>query len=250
MAEMRLDDAYAAHHDLLQKVEHTDDVAALVPAAESLIERVRRLGTSVAAPQTRDYLASMLNFWGSWLYSHTRTFPNTDLYPPDMPSSGTLRPLTLSYLTDSPLVAAAHTAAPEAEAAPIVTTAPATGTGVLMVGILQPEHGARIERGAFVTLLGMYTHMRPEYRLFFIRQGADESFVVLDAGSAPESANGTLRVQSAAFDQVGTFALGMAVAITPDAAQTLSAAHQDSRVLTDAPLGSLVFSQLSHIYIA
>ena len=70
------------HAELLRAAP---DTGAVTPehlrAIEAFVESIRLAGRGVADEDDREYLRSLLSFWGNWLYGQTRTYPNTNLEP-------------------------------------------------------------------------------------------------------------------------------------------------------------------------
>jgi hypothetical protein len=50
-----------------------------IASVKNLVESVRMAGRSVQDEDDREYLRSLLTFWGNWVYNQTRTYPNTNL---------------------------------------------------------------------------------------------------------------------------------------------------------------------------
>lgn len=75
-------DARKLHQTLLKRLDSTPDFAALLPEVTRLMEQVRRIGEGTADPEERDYLRTLLAFWGNWVFGQTRVYPDTELYPP------------------------------------------------------------------------------------------------------------------------------------------------------------------------
>ncbi len=51
----------------------------LVAELQNFVESARLAGQDIVDDDDRDYLRSLLTFWGNWLYNQTRTYPNTNL---------------------------------------------------------------------------------------------------------------------------------------------------------------------------
>ncbi len=89
------------HVNLLDQLDTgTDDVPKpSIDVVRDYIERVRVAAASVAGPRERDQLRANLNFWGAYVYEHTRTYPETALSParPDLIEPRHQKPRWQSY---------------------------------------------------------------------------------------------------------------------------------------------------------
>ena len=68
----------AKHAEMLKAATGTV-TSERIDAVKDLIESVRMAGRSVRDEDDREYLRSLLTFWGNWVYNQTRTYPNTNL---------------------------------------------------------------------------------------------------------------------------------------------------------------------------
>jgi hypothetical protein len=67
------------HSDYVRRCNAGQITPELVKEVEGFIEEVRLSGREVADEDDREYLRSLLTFWGNWYYNHTRKYPNTNL---------------------------------------------------------------------------------------------------------------------------------------------------------------------------
>lgn len=75
------------HFDLLkEKDKAKDHPAPLIPKIKEQIEEWRQAGGYISEAGERDYLRSILGFWGSFVFEHSESkeYPETDLYPLDI----------------------------------------------------------------------------------------------------------------------------------------------------------------------
>lgn len=73
------------HTSLAAQLMGASNDPELLPAMRSLILRIRQAGTEIYEAQEREYLRSLLRFWGNTVYKLTdlQEYPDTDLYPLD-----------------------------------------------------------------------------------------------------------------------------------------------------------------------
>lgn len=67
------------HTDTLRRCEVGPITPELIKEVERFIETVRQAGRDIADEDDREYLRSLLTFWGNWFYNQTRKYPNTNL---------------------------------------------------------------------------------------------------------------------------------------------------------------------------
>jgi len=75
------------HFDLLNEVDEAkDQPALLIPKIKEQIEEWRQAGEYISEAGERDYLRSILSFWGGFVFEHSepKEYPETDLYPLDI----------------------------------------------------------------------------------------------------------------------------------------------------------------------
>lgn len=80
----------AKHNELLRRMSGAA-TAEQLREIEQFIAAVRQAGRTVADPDDREYLRSILTFWGNRVYGETRTYPNTNLEPSEQPAPETPR---------------------------------------------------------------------------------------------------------------------------------------------------------------
>lgn len=68
----------AKHAEMLKATTGAATPERLI-SVKDLIESVRMAGRTVHDEDDREYLRSLLTFWGNWVYNQTRTYPNTNL---------------------------------------------------------------------------------------------------------------------------------------------------------------------------
>ncbi|MDX2161598.1 MAG: hypothetical protein SF162_09755 [bacterium] len=241
MAENNVEDAFAAHHQMLEKIDDADNPTAFVPEIQTLIERMRRMGTTLRSVQSRDHLSSLITFWGNYVYNLTRIYPETALYPLD-PSVFAVRPPALQAFSAAPSL--------NAPATPLrITTG---GAGMILVSLLSPLSGTTLAAGSSIVISGMYVNLRPEYRVYCFSESADGRLTILDGGYSPRPAepNGTWSLREAVtFTQPGLALLGVLLAVTPDAARAAASAFDENVPLAAAPVGAIPFSSLAIVTV-
>jgi hypothetical protein len=238
MGEM-VDRAYAVHQDLLKQAETGSDPAGLVSQVEELIEQMRQSGAQVAAIEDRDYLQSLLTFWGNWVFKQTRMYPNTDLYP----ASPQARESAMFPVKPFQSFAVPTDVGP----APPPSPAPARGQSFIMANIVSPNDGARFKVGESVALRGMYANFQPGWRVFFAAILQSNRVMVLDGGFSVDSALPGGMWEATAkmtFAEAGQYRIGLLLAVTPEAAQTLQAAFDRRSPLDSLPAGVVPFMNL------
>jgi hypothetical protein len=67
------------HTELLRRSGQGALAPDSIKEIRGFVEAVRLAGREVVDEEDRDYLRSLLTFWGNWLYNQTRTYPNTNL---------------------------------------------------------------------------------------------------------------------------------------------------------------------------
>jgi hypothetical protein len=238
-----IDMIYAAHRALLTRVEQAATPAELVGDTEILIEQVRRAGSSISAPAERDYLQSLLTFWGNWTYKQTRVYPNTDLYPA-APGAWESR---VSGTENDGLLARPFQTFAAGEAPPGAVRALGTGQPFIMATLVSPADGASVRVSEAVSLVGLYANLRPAYTLFIVTQDAIGRLTALDGGFSPveHPAGGSWQgAQPFVPGEAGVYRLGIVLAITPDATAALSDAFTAGRALESTPIGAVPFLDL------
>lgn len=234
MADFNMDDVFQQHHDLLEQVEKGENLQALVARAQTVIEQVRRMGRTVKSYQSRQQLASIASFWAKYVFDNTASYPETLLYPLD-PSAPPLRPAALNFEAET-----------GAQAAPNVTALPMTnGTGILLVSITHPMSGAAVSVGTPVTVGGLYSGLRSAHRLFVI---SDVGFV-LTPGFAPPQDQGMWMSEPLSLQKTGSIVLGVGLAVSEAAIQTMTAAFEAGTPVEGTPDGALIFSRLCTVTI-
>lgn len=231
-----IEQIYRTHTDLLSQIEQSPDPTAHSDAVRLLIEQSRQAGAYVAAPNEREYIQSVLSFWGSWLYRHTRIYPNIDLYPV-APASQRPRPVTPTRVGPQPV---------QAFAAPPAAVR-ATGQPFIMATITSPPDGTTISPSDELTLTGMYANLRPVWRLYFMAQDDIGRMTLLDDGFSPaERPDGGTWQPDTPFTapQPGVYHLGLLLAITPEAITACRDAHATSQPLDTTPSGAIAFADL------
>jgi hypothetical protein len=239
MFDPLLDRMYTAHRALLEAVEKADDPARLVERVQEMIEEARRAGANVATPQERDYLQSLLNFWGNWVFNHTRLFPNVDLYPaapnaPRLPSPA-LQPAPYQSLVGE---------------APV--NARGTGQPFIMASVVSPADGAEATVNESLSLTGMYANLRPGWRVFFMAQDSAGRMVLLDDGYNPDTRpeGGTWQADMPFIPPApGVYRLGLLIAITAASASALLAARRGGTPLDATPEGVIPLFDLTVIVV-
>jgi len=71
--------AIRARHAEMLKAASGTVTAERITAVKDLVESVRMAGREVKDEDDREYLRSLLTFWGNWVYNQTRTYPNINL---------------------------------------------------------------------------------------------------------------------------------------------------------------------------
>jgi hypothetical protein len=303
------ENAFKSHRELLKKVEESIDPPAMLEQVEQLIEQIRRAGARTADFQERDYMQSLLTFWGNWVYNQTRVYPNTDLYPPapetprapsdvlqpnreqnfnppapaqTVESSG-VSPITIglviiafalililllvlpgrqqevnSFTTPTP-EPAATTMIDEAGDEPSfaalgVAENAAITEPFIMVNVASPAEGQVFEAGEAITLNGVYANLRPNWRVFFVvqREGDDLSLMLVDGGYSAivDYPTGTWEApNSFELSGAGNYFVGVLLAITPEAMETLTESYQQQTSLDTLPEGVIPFLRLRSIRI-
>lgn len=229
-----IDMIYTAHRALLERVERADNPAELVGDTEVLIDQVRRAGANITAADARDYLQSLLTFWGNWVYKQTRVYPNVDLYPPAPELSAQSAP------ENKPGVVRPRPYQPFA--AESSGTARGSGQPFIMAAISSPPDGTTIRVGGSVPLTGLYANLRPSYLLCFVSLDSVGRLTVLDAGYSPveRPSSGTWQAETP-FTPIepGVYRLGIALAVTPEAGAILREAFAARRLLDSIPSGAI-----------
>lgn len=233
MASNAVQPIYAEHHNMLRQVEIRSDDTALVRDVKTWIEQVRRTGETISALDERDYLQSLLTFWGNWVYQQTRVFPNIDLYPPPAPPELVLRPPAFQMF-----------AAPQSQEQ-------TQGIPFIMANIVQPTSGTEVKRGETVTLQGTYTNLQPDWRVFFIGQmrGAVEVQVLHSGFTPPAPRISGTWLGTTALQEAGVMHLGILIGVTPDAATAIESAYNTRQSLRTVPLGAVALADLCLITI-
>jgi hypothetical protein len=228
-----LDQVYRAHSDLLARVEAGGESSALIDEARALIEQARQAGVYVHSASDRDYMHSLLSFWGGWLFKQTRTYPNTDLYPaapPAAPAASAPLPLPPNNfaLPGSP------PARPRASGQPFI-----------LASIAAPPDGTTAAIGEQIGLVGIYANLRPLWQLRFVAQDEIGRLILLDAGFSPTE-RPDAGTWSASFTPAaaGAYHLGVLLAITAEAVDVCRAAFEASRPLDATPDGAVTFADL------
>src|SRR5574341_1606836 len=67
------------HAELLRQSSQGAVAPDFIKEIRKFVESVRIAGREIVNEDDRDYLRSLLTFWGNWLYNQTRTYPNTNL---------------------------------------------------------------------------------------------------------------------------------------------------------------------------
>jgi hypothetical protein len=236
-----IDMIYAAHRALLSRVEKAASPPELVGDTEILIEQVRRAGASISASAERDYLQSLLTFWGNWIYKQIRIYPNTDLYPA-APGAWSSRMSGADALLARPFQTFAAGEAPPGAARLL-----GTGQPFIMATLVTPADGASVRVSEAVSLMGLYANLRPSYALFIVTQDAIGRLTVLDAGYSPNEhpAGGSWQTAMPFVPgEAGVYRLGIVLAITPDSITALNDAFTAGRVLEGTPTGAIPFLDL------
>ena len=76
------DSIRAQHTERLRRVKEAAVSPEQVAEIQKFVESARLSGREIADEDDREYVRSLLTFWGNWLYNQTRTYPNTNLEPP------------------------------------------------------------------------------------------------------------------------------------------------------------------------
>jgi hypothetical protein len=232
-----LEQIYQAHGDLLARVEQSSDETTLAANARALIDQARRAGTHIAGAQDREYIQSVLAFWGNWVYRQTKVYPNTELYPPP-PVTATASASSSTAPQSQPM-----TALPAAVSLPTR----ATGQPFIMANIVSPTDGATAVVNESLSLTGLYANLRPNWRMYFITQDQIGRITLLDSGYAPSirpEAGTWQPEQSFTPTTTGIYHLGLLLAITPDAIDACRSAYHESRALDSTPNGAITFADL------
>lgn len=70
------------HGQLLRSVPQSAEVSKeTVEQVQEIISEIISAGREVGDQDERDYLQNLLSFWGNWMYSHTRSYPSSQLEP-------------------------------------------------------------------------------------------------------------------------------------------------------------------------
>ncbi len=241
MADFKMDDVFQQHHDLLEQVEKGENLQALVARAQSVIEQARRMGRTVKSHQSRQQLASIASFWAKYVFDNTASYPETLLYPLD-PSAPALRPAALNFEAEG-----------GAQAAPgAVPSIPVTnGTGILLVSITQPTSGSFVSVGTSFTVSGLYAGLKASHRLFVMSDSSQEVGFVLAPGFAPpqDQQQGMWTSEPITLQKLGSLVLGVGLAVSEAAIQTMTAAFEAGTPVEGTPDGALVFSRLCTVTI-
>lgn len=75
------------HLELLEEMDKAkDDPVKIVPRVKAQIEKWRRAGEYIPEGEERDYLRSILSFWGGFVFEHSepKEYPETGLHPLDV----------------------------------------------------------------------------------------------------------------------------------------------------------------------
>lgn len=230
-----IEQIYRVHSDLLGRVEQSGASPALVADAQALIAQARQAGRYVSAAQDREYIHTLLNFWGSWVYKQTRVYPNIDLYPAAPPGYTVIG-------GDTPLSPpSAQSILPEAPAA----KARATGQPFILASIAAPPDGTSAAAAEKIALVGIYANLRPAWQLHFITQDQIGRLTLLDEGFRPAE-RPDAGTWSAEFTPAtaGMYHLGVMLAITPAAAAACRAVFAEGRAFDATPEGAITFADL------
>jgi hypothetical protein len=249
MADQQVEAVYQLHQSLLNRVQAGNVDDDVLSAAQSTLEQMRQTGARVGSISERDYLQSLLSFWGNWLFNQTGVYPNTSLYPAS--------PDALTQAQAATMVEIAVPHLPIAEQTFFaVSSQVASGTGqpFILASVISPANGGTVQRGADMPLSGMYANLQAAWRLFFVMQAGEESAMsVLDEGYAPVAPSGVwnaVQRWTASASPLGIYYVGLALAITPEAISTLQTAYRSGTPLAEAPVGSILFGRLSVVRIS
>lgn len=254
MADQQVQAVYQLHQSLLKRVQAGSADDDIVTAAQSALEQMRQIGERVGSISERDYLQSLLSFWGNWLFNQTGIYPNTSLYP--------AAPDALAQAQASTMVEIAMPRLPIAAEQTFFAGSSqgggggmgGTGQPFILASVISPANGSTEQRGADIPLSGMYANLQPSWRLFFVAQSGEEAALsVLDEGYAPAATSGAWNaVQRWTPSQVGIVYIGLALAITPEALSMLQAAYRSGTPLAEMPVGAgcILFARLSVVRIS
>jgi hypothetical protein len=216
------------HAALLREVEQQDDDTPLVARAQTLIDVVRRLGERVPDMQDRDYLESLLAFWGGWVYQHTRVYPPITLYPLAQPAD---------------IRTASALSAQVADSMPVFGVA----QPFVMASIVQPAHGTRVRATTALHLAGVYANLPDGSRLFALmahnRARQQGEMLPLNDGLLPDARTGTWQIDLPGVPQ-GEARFGVAIALTAASIERLRAAYLEGHGVQQPPEGALLLMPL------
>jgi len=74
-------DIRAKHAECLRLCNQAAISPGLIADIRKFVEDVRLAGRDIVDDDDREYLRSLLTFWGNWIYNQTRTYPNTNIEP-------------------------------------------------------------------------------------------------------------------------------------------------------------------------
>ena len=74
-------DIRAKHAECLRLCNQAAISPELIADIRKFVEDVRLAGRDIVDDDDREYLRSLLTFWGNWIYNQTRTYPNTNIEP-------------------------------------------------------------------------------------------------------------------------------------------------------------------------
>jgi len=245
MTDQQVQAVYQLHQTLLNRVQSGNVDDDLVAAAQSTMEQMRQMGGRVGGISERDYLQSLLSFWGNWLFNQTGVYPNTSLYPAS--------PEALAQAQTSSMVEIAMPRLPAEQTFFAVASPAGIGTGqpFILASVMSPANGSTVQRGADIPLSGIYANLQTGWRLFFVAQLGEESALsVLDEGYAPTATSGAWNAAQRWKPLVGVYSMGLVLAITPEAISVLQAAQRSSTPLAEAPVGCIVFGRLSVVRVS